>query len=220
MTPIGPKNRAPDHGVGEPGLPQPRRLHACGRGKSLLLPGRGVKGRRVSLQASRCSSGRSAGLRPSDARRARYRGSACSHSRQATERLSDNRRAREPAPVAGLRPPQERLKLRLWHPGSRLESRRRVALPAFCDTFGSGAGLYRCMSAAVRGCYYQRLSRSSNRLRTRLRLRRCLGRPSGGAMPLPEPCCAQGWGIGALGHCPKESARRSSSLPSNQALYP
>ena len=133
MTPIGPKNRPPDHGVGEPGLPQPRRLHACGRGKSLLLPGRGVKGRRVSHQASRCSSGRSAGLRPSDARRARYRGSACSHSRQATERLSDSRRAR-PVPVAGLRPPQERLKLRLWHPGSRLESQRRVALPAFCDT--------------------------------------------------------------------------------------
>ena len=27
-------------------------------------------------------------------------------------------------------------------------------------------------------------------------------------MPLPEPCCARGWGIGALGHCPKESAWR------------
>jgi hypothetical protein len=93
-----------------------------------------------------------------------------------------------------------------------------VAVPAFCDSFGAGAGLYGCMSEAARGCYYQRLGRSSNRLRTRLRLGRCLGRPSGGAMPLPEPCCARGWGIGAVGALPQRERaegrgpRRKSSL--------
>jgi hypothetical protein len=60
-------------------------------------------------------------------------GSACSHSRQATERLSDSQR-REPASSAGLRLLQQRLKRRLWHPGSHLESQRRVAVPADRDT--------------------------------------------------------------------------------------
>lgn len=49
---------------------------------------------------------------------------------RATERQS---KAGSPHQLRGLRPPQERLKQRLWHPGSRLESQRRVALPAVRD---------------------------------------------------------------------------------------
>jgi hypothetical protein len=107
--------------------------------------------------------------------------SACSHSRQATERLSDSRR-REPAPVAGLRPPQERLKQRLWRPGSRLESQRRVALPADRDTSPGSVDL-RSRPPATCAARHVIAEREQRSPRPRLRSHRtCRNQPKGPAL--------------------------------------
>ncbi|SRR6266566_7284392 len=49
-------------------------------------------------------------------------------------------------------------------------------------------------------------------------LGRCLGRPGGGAMPLPEPGCARGWGVGGWSAAPRrEGAREHVRFPGLRA---